>query len=82
MNIMIDQLLDHNPTFLVSRTIKDTPNETSIPVQMKIVIQMLLEKILSYPNGHKSWTVNAMTTWDWIQIFIFSIWSHLKHVNM
>ena len=54
MKFMINQLIDHNRTFLVSRTIKDTPNETSIPEQMKIGIQMLLEKILSYPNGHKS----------------------------
>ena len=38
--------------FLVPPTTNETPIETSIPLTIIIDIQMLLEKVLLYPNGH------------------------------
>ena len=49
-------------TFLVPWTRNETPSATNIPLPMRIDIQMLLENMLSYPNGHKNWTIKVKIT--------------------
>ena len=42
------------PAFLDPLTRNGIPNETINPAPMVIDIQMLLEKVLLYPNGHNN----------------------------